>query len=92
MKVSFSVSLVCFLILFFSSPAFSQKKRISIGGAQAGGTHYPMAVGFAEIINRFLPQYNAIALETGGAVENIRLLGKGEIFRGDRQSPLQFAV
>jgi TRAP transporter TAXI family solute receptor len=71
--------LSCLIILLFTSSAFSQKKRISIGGAQAGGTHYPLAVGFAEIINRFLPEYNAIALETGGTLENIRLLGKGEI-------------
>jgi len=71
--------LSCLIILLFTSPAFPQKKRISIGGAQAGGTHYPLAVGFSEIINRFLPEYNAIALETGGTLENIRLLGKGEI-------------
>jgi TRAP transporter TAXI family solute receptor len=72
-------SLICFLILLVSSPAFPQKKRISIGGAQAGGTSYPVSVGMAEIINRFLPDYNAIALETGGTVENFRLLDKGEI-------------
>jgi TRAP transporter TAXI family solute receptor len=78
-KAFTSVILVCGLILVLSSPALSQKMRFSIGGAQAGGTSYPIAVGFAEIINRFLPEYNGIALETGGTVENIRLLGKGEI-------------
>ena len=74
-----SCILVCFLILLLSSPAFAQKKRISIGGASQGGVFYVMAVGMAEVINRHLPDYNAIALETGGAMENIRLVSKGEI-------------
>lgn len=78
-KAFLSSGLICLLILFISSSAFPQKKRISIGGSQAGGTHYPLAIGFAEIINRFLTDYNAIALETQGVIENIRLLGKGEI-------------
>jgi len=77
-KVFLSMSLVCFLILLFSSSTFSQKKQISIGGAKAGGVFYLLAIGYAEIINRFLPEYNAIALESG-VLENIRLLGKGEV-------------
>jgi TRAP transporter TAXI family solute receptor len=71
--------LVCFFILMSFPSAFAQKKRISIGGASKGGTFYPLAVGMAEIINKYLPEYNAIALETGGALENIRLVSKGEI-------------
>src|SRR4030067_2975422 len=72
-------SLVCCFILLSFSSAFAQKKRISIGGASKGGTFYPLAVGMAEIINKYLPEYNAVALETGGALENIRLVSKGEI-------------
>jgi TRAP transporter TAXI family solute receptor len=70
--------LACLLILLSASSVFPQKKRISIGGARTGGAFYPIAVGFAEIINRFLPDYNAIVLESG-VLENIRLLGKGEM-------------
>jgi TRAP-type uncharacterized transport system substrate-binding protein len=61
-----------------SSPAFAQKKRISTGGARLREAFYLIAVGMAEIVNQFLVEYNAIALETG-SLENIRLLGKGEI-------------
>jgi len=78
-KAFLSGSFICILILLFSSSTFAQKKRISIGGASAGGTFYPLAVGMADIINKYLPEYNAIALETGGALENIRLVSKGEI-------------
>ncbi len=72
------------LVLFFVSISFSsafaqQKKRISLGGASAGGVFYPLSVGMAEVINRHLPDYNAVALETGGTLENIRLLAKGEV-------------
>lgn len=74
------VFLACLLVISLHSEAGAQQKvRMSIAGAQAGGTHYPMAVGSAEIINRFLPDYNAIALETGGTLENIRLLSKKEV-------------
>ena len=76
------ISLVCSLIFLLSSAAFSQKKRISIGGASAGGSFYVISVAMADTINRFLPEYNAIALETGGALENIRLIAKGEIETG----------
>jgi TRAP transporter TAXI family solute receptor len=72
-------SLICCFVLFSFSSAFAQKKRISIGGASQGGVFYVMAVGMAQAINRHLPDYNAIALETGGAMENLRLVSKGEI-------------
>jgi len=72
-------SLIFFFILLSFSSAFSQKKRMNIGGSRAGGTQYLLSVGMAEIINRFLPEYNAVALETGGNVENPRLIAKGEI-------------
>lgn len=73
------IFLTLLLVLISFNFTFAQKKRISIGGASKGGTFYPLAVGMAEIINKYLPEYNAIALETGGALENIRLLSKGEI-------------
>jgi TRAP transporter TAXI family solute receptor len=73
-------SLVCsFILLSFSSAFPLEKKRISIGGASQGGVFYVLAVGMAQAINGHLPEYNAIALETGGAMENIRLLAKGEV-------------
>lgn len=67
------------VVISFSSAFAQQKKRISIGGASAGGVFYPLAVGMAEVINRHLPEYNAVALETGGTLENVRLLAKGEV-------------
>jgi hypothetical protein len=71
--------LICSLLLCSATPASAQKKRISIGGASQGGVFYVMAVGMAQAINGHLPEYNAIALETGGAMENLRLVSKGEI-------------
>ena len=68
-----------FVSMSFSSALGQQKKRISIGGASAGGVFYPLSVGMAEVINRHLPEYNVVALETGGTLENIRLLAKGEV-------------
>ena len=72
--------MIFFFVSMALSPAFAQqKKRITIGGATAGGVFYPLSVGMADVINRHLPEYNAVALETGGTLENVRLLGKGEV-------------
>ncbi len=76
------INLVCSLIFLLSSPALAQKTRISIGAAQAGGAVYPIMVGIADLINKFLPGYNAVVMETGGTLENTRLLGKREIQLG----------
>jgi uncharacterized protein len=81
-KILTSLLMPIILLMFVWPASAQQKRRINIGGAQAGGVNYLMAVGWAEVINRFLPEYNAVGLETGGNVENPRLIGKNEIETG----------
>ncbi|MBI5442692.1 MAG: TAXI family TRAP transporter solute-binding subunit [Deltaproteobacteria bacterium] len=61
------------------APAHSESRRISIGTADVGGTYYPMGGSMANLISKKLPGFEATALVTAGAVENIRLLDKKEV-------------
>jgi len=58
--------------------SFSQTRRISIGTADVGGTYYPMGGSIANLISKRIPGFEATAIVTAGAVENIRLLDKKE--------------
>lgn len=51
------------------------KTLISIGGAPAGGAWYLAAGVLADIFNKYVPEVQATAQVTGGAVQNINLLG-----------------
>lgn len=62
------------------APASGGKTRqISIGTASTGGSFYPIGVGVAKVLTDYVPGMNATAEQTGGAVENVNLLNKGEI-------------
>lgn len=58
------------------------KRKITIGTAPAGGTYYPIGGAIAEILNSKVAGVEATAVTTGGSVENLRLLDKGEITIG----------
>ena len=50
---------------------------VTIGTAAPGGTFYVLGIGMADVINKALKDANfkATAITTGGALENVRLLG-----------------
>ena len=57
-------------------------KRISIGTAAIGGGYYPIGVGVAQVISKYVPDVSAVAEATGGSIENMRLLSEGRISIG----------
>lgn len=62
------------------APAEKPKsQQISIGTASTGGSFYPIGVGIADVLTKHASGINAVAEQTGGAVENINLLNKGDI-------------
>jgi len=70
------LSLLSIPFIAFSASA-SDVKFVTIGTAAPGGTFYVLGIGMADVINRTLKDANfkATAITTGGALENIRLLG-----------------
>lgn len=57
----------------------SGKVFLSIGGNPVGLAWYQMAVGISEVLNKNMPNTNATAEATAGAVENVRRINSGEM-------------
>lgn len=51
-----------------------ERTRLSIGTGGTGGTNYVIGGGIAAIINKYVPNVEAVAETTAGTVENVRLL------------------
>jgi TRAP transporter TAXI family solute receptor len=61
----------------FTAPAPAQQ-RLSIATGGTGGIYYPVGGGLAEVINAHVPGYRATAEVTGGSVENLGLVARGD--------------
>jgi uncharacterized protein len=55
------------------------RTRIFIGTAGKGGVFYPLGTAMAAVISKYASEVEAIAPETNGTVENIKLLQEGKI-------------
>lgn len=60
----------------------AEKVQVLIGTAAIGAAFYPVGVAMAEVINKNLPGYIAIAQTTGGSVANVRLIGNKQLTLG----------
>lgn len=70
-----SIFLACLtLILMFGSNGRAQLKRLSIGTADTGGVYYIYGGGIAKIISAYIPNTQATAEVTPGAVDNVKML------------------
>ena len=60
-----------------AGPAFAQQ-QLSIATGGTGGAYYPIGGGLAELINRHIDGYAAVAEVTGASVENVALIHRGD--------------
>ncbi len=67
------------------SGAFAQGS-LSIATGGTGGVYYPYGGGLAELVNKYIDGYDAVAEVTGASVENV-----GLVFRGDSDMALALA-
>lgn len=51
---------------------------LSIATGGTGGVYYPTGGGYAELINKYLDGYSAVAEVTGASVENAGLIARGD--------------
>lgn len=52
--------------------------QLSIATGGTGGVYYPTGGGYAELINKYLDGYTAVAEVTGASVENAGLISRGD--------------
>ncbi|MGO2131309.1 MAG: TAXI family TRAP transporter solute-binding subunit [Halomonas sp.] len=68
------------------APLAAAEQQLSIATGGTGGTYYPYGGGLAELINKHLDGYDAVAEVTGASVENM-----GLVWRGDSDAALALA-
>lgn len=61
------------------APALSGDLTFSMGTSSSGGTVYSVGAGIAAILNENIPGMDIRAMSTGGAVDNVDLMSKGEV-------------
>jgi len=74
------VSVVFFLSLFgvFCNSTAAQSSHLSIVTAGSTGTYYAIGAALSKVFNEHVPNIFAVAEVSGGSIENIRLVSRGE--------------
>lgn len=75
-KLGISALLAASLALTGTAAVAQQQLSIATGGT--GGVYYPIGGGLAELINRHVNGYSAVAEVTGASVENMALIHSGD--------------
>ncbi len=73
-RVAVGVAAVVIMLLLFNSGAYAQMRRISIGTADTGGVYYIYGGAIAKVISANIPNTQATAEVTPGAVDNVKML------------------
>ncbi len=60
----------------------AQAQNISIATGGTGGVYYPLGGGIAAALSKHVPGMQATAEVTGGAVDNLKLIGTGKPYIG----------
>ena len=68
------------------------RDRLSIGTAGKGGVFYPLGNGLANVISKYAPGIEAMALVTSGAADNMKLLHEGKIALALAQADVAWAA
>ena len=70
--------LLCASALALVAPLAAAHNLLSIATGGTGGVYYPLGGGIAELINKHIPGYKAVAEVTGASVENMGLIARGD--------------
>ncbi|MCT4619160.1 MAG: TAXI family TRAP transporter solute-binding subunit [Marinisporobacter sp.] len=54
-------------------------KKIMIATGETAGTYYPIGAAITAIITKYIPEVNAMAEPTSGAIENLKLLKNNKV-------------
>ena len=58
-----------------ASAAVAQQIHIAIDTGGPAGVYYPLGVGMAEVLSKYIPGVSSTARVTGGSVDNLKLIG-----------------
>ncbi|MBB3064534.1 TAXI family TRAP transporter solute-binding subunit [Limibacillus halophilus] len=78
-----------------AAPASAQsdyRTDLQLGTAQPGGSYFALGAEYASIFEADIPGTKVASVETGGSVDNLIRIGKGEIQLGLAQATTAYAV
>jgi len=78
LKISLVLSILIISQLLFLSTAFAQQ-HLAFGINGVGGTFYILGAGFANIINKYVPEVQVTGEATAGSIENVNLLATKQL-------------
>src|SRR5690606_681082 len=70
--------ILCASALALMAPLAAAQNQLSIATGGTGGVYYPLGGGIAELINKHMDGYKAVAEVTGASVENMGLIAGGD--------------
>ena len=81
MRASRVVAVVaaCVLLMGVGTCAWAQTTQLMMGTGSVGGTYYPLGAAMSKVVNARIKNVNLSVRTTGGSVENVRLMRRGEI-------------
>lgn len=72
--------LILMIFVVLTSTAFGQRKtELLFGTASMGGAFYPVGQGISNLVTKYSGTFSMVPVVTGGAVENPRLVGLGDV-------------
>lgn len=75
---TWALALAAAVLLNVPASAFAQKKFITIASAQPGGSWYITGAGWAEFLNKYIPGIEAKVEQSGGGLQNNKLVSDGK--------------
>ena len=69
---------VLFIMILACAPA-NDRQEIRLGTAALGGAYYPLGQGLSSLVTQHLDGVSMVPIVTRGAVENPRLIARGDI-------------
>lgn len=77
-SASWALALAAAVLLTVPASALAQKKFITIASAQPGGSWYITGAGWAEFLNKYIPGIEAKVEQSGGGLQNNKLVSDGK--------------
>lgn len=74
-----ATGLACSLLLAAAGTTAHAQTQLMMGTGSVGGTYYPLGAAMSKVVNAKMKDVNLSIRTTGGSVENVRLMRKGEI-------------
>ena len=93
-KLGIGIALLSASFTFVAS-VFAQsdyRTELQLGTAQPGGSYFSIGAEYASIFESAIPGTKVASVETGGSVDNLVRIGKGELQLGLAQATTAYAV